>query len=462
MDKLTESFRDGAPVTDDVLFESIIGEPLKRAFVDDPIVEADEDFWYAYAQDADGYLVGFAKGSSAGMKRRAAQWKQLGSVKDVEVNPRKAARNDLAFRKELLAKLPKKDKAAFDAVISTVDMSDYRKSKKESYDEVDLSITEQAGHVSLTESFKAGAGDDAALMDAVLSSQEARVPGLPAEELGMLMDTDARHRVALSESREDLVIRQLTEKLDKEIVVQTHNYGQGDFRSGSGPMAGSFGVRVSGATYDIKDQLKKLGLRFDPRTKSWALSRVRSDFGSRRKQPTEDQMKSVIASVKKIADAQNKKLKAADREFLGARGHADVVKKKLSPKEAVKKIDASGRVRESFKKYGVEMGFESSQRVAGFGDSKQPVITFKGNTYPLRSVFKKSQFSWKGGMWVMSFDNYNIVKDRFVADAMRELKSSGRRQASDEERPVDPKGNLKTRLSSFKDRKRSGEEFDEY
>ena len=242
---------------------------------------------------------------------------------------------------------------------------------------------------------------------------------------------------AFHEDAEDKQMRALLERLDREIVVSSSSAGIGDFRLNNMPAPGHQTITVSGNTYDIKDKLKKMGFKFDPRSKMWVMKASISEFRGRRG-PSEKSMKSAEQKVRDLAATMNKKWRDEDAEQLKAAGHSKM-KFPKDPKGMMKMVDAKGRVKNAFEKKGVQMKFG------------QGMIQFTGNTYPLRNVFKKNQFAWKGGAWVMKFDNYAIVQERFVKEAMQALRSTKAPQQDTETSAPDV--GINRRLRHYKDNK---------
>jgi hypothetical protein len=202
-------------------------------------------------------------------------------------------------------------------------------------------------------------------------------------------------------------------KLTPEITYEVVNYHPGDFR-GAGSSRGEFSVAVSNG-FAIKDDLKKLGFMFDPPSKDWVLKHVRvgmdAPFGGSPKferflerQPSEKAVQAAIKVVAQLVKDANEQIVAANQAQLSKAGIGGNMP--MSTEREV--ADWSDRQERSIKKLakqGVVITREYDTGVGGFRKGGGVgVVRVKGNTFPLKDLFKKAGFRWEsaGKSWTIS------------------------------------------------------------
>ena len=204
-------------------------------------------------------------------------------------------------------------------------------------------------------------------------------------------------------------------------------YDLGDF-GGTQRSLENWVLEVGGPTWRIKDELKRAKLRWDPERKVWGLratlyaagmmGRPAQNFARIRKlqQAAHKMLKPVLQAENNIIEAENE----------GVTGPAQ----KKTVRELMQMVRRNERVRNSLEeKYGIKMEYDFKGRYDQAGT--EPQLLFVGDTYSLRSVFKKFGLRWDPSkkLWKLPLLEYEAVKKQLIPAIMRELKTASVRLA---------------------------------
>ena len=204
-------------------------------------------------------------------------------------------------------------------------------------------------------------------------------------------------------------------------------YDLGDF-GGTNRSLENWVLEVGGPTWRIKDELKRAKLRWNPQSKVWELratlyaagmmGRPAQQFARIRQlqQAAHKMLKPVVQAENDIIEAENE----------GVTGPA----KKKTVQELVKMVRRNERVRNSLKdQYGISMEYDFKGRYDSAGT--EPQLFFVGDTYSLRSIFKKFGLRWEPSKkaWKLPLMEYEVVKKQLIPAMMRELKTASTKTA---------------------------------
>lgn len=233
----------------------------------------------------------------------------------------------------------------------------------------------------------------------------------------------------------------LEERLQQRAVVHVTNHGFGDFRTSSGPAPGEYGVYVGGGTFDIKDQLKRLGMRFNPTTKEWYFKHVRHPYRAIKNQPTEQQVQDVITKVYDLVGEYNKKIMQQNVHSMAAAGYPEDPEPR-SKRELVKNALEVERRSKALERYGLKL------TVAGKDNMGAAKLVIRGNTYPIKDLLKKVGFRFTSQKaWEMPYMEYLRISDRLERDMIKMLRQKGGNRPAP--KPIEPKRpTVKQRMAS--------------
>jgi len=185
----------------------------------------------------------------------------------------------------------------------------------------------------------------------------------------------------------------------------------GDF-GGSNPITDSWVLEVSGPTFGIKDELKRLGLQFDPRSKTWKRDAVKYKYLTRQNgQDYERDRKIQEAAypvLKKLVQEYNDKVDAANKA-LGPSDPRAFTEMMLRHERMLPKLEAAG----------LKVTFDHPNR----WESRDSKVIVSGNTYPLIALMKKHGFKWDPSrkVWGMPSTEYRVVGDAWMGEIIRQL-----------------------------------------
>ena len=217
-------------------------------------------------------------------------------------------------------------------------------------------------------------------------------------------------------------------------LIEMKYYDLGDF-GGTMRSLETWVLEVGGATWRIKDDLKRAKLRWDPRTKTWGLRTTlyaARQFGrpGQTHARIRKQQEAAYRMLKPVIKAENEIIKAENKSVTGP-------EQKLTLRELVTSVRRDGRIRKSLAdNYGIQMEYDLKGRYSRAGD--EPQIFFAGETFPIKDVLKKFGFRWESSKkaWKIPMMEYEAVKKQLIPALMRELSSLSRTAAS--RRPETP------------------------
>jgi|19_taG_2_1085344.scaffolds.fasta_scaffold14276_2 hypothetical protein len=223
-----------------------------------------------------------------------------------------------------------------------------------------------------------------------------------------------------SEPRRDLLkVLKESRVVPEKLRAKYQNIG--DF-GGTPRILASWHLEVAGPTFDIKDDLKKLGLRWEKRRKMWGLWATEySHPGFSNK----DARRQGYRNYGAIRDAQKKAWPQVQRLV---KDYNDKIDKQIDqkrdlakdPKDALKKLLRSMRMGKRLEEYGVEISYDWPSRYS----VDEAKVRVSGNTYELRGLMKQTGWRWKSGSkaWELSVDEYNAISADWMAKTIRALK----------------------------------------
>lgn len=244
-------------------------------------------------------------------------------------------------------------------------------------------------------------------------------------------------------------------KLGGRVYMDVQNVQPGDF-GGVGSSVRRFAIRVWGNTFPIKDELKKLGFRFDRKSRepSWIMYHAYSTHpearGAYRGSVSEKKIKATIPKVEKLVQQFNKANIAKNQRTIARVGfQPEGAPKNL--KQKMKKIESGIRRKARLGRYGIDV----DMRWTGSGTVDEADIVFKGNTYPVRDLLKRVGFEWDASSktWSMPYSEYNRIRSKFESTLAKQLKREFGNKPGEDPRTVQPGPHIKTRLKHYKQAK---------
>jgi len=169
------------------------------------------------------------------------------------------------------------------------------------------------------------------------------------------------------------------------------NYQPGDF-GGMEKSFGQFSVSVSGNTFPIKDDLKKLGLRFNPKSKTWDLVHRYTGWGQLAKGSVKrDVVEKAIPKVKGLVDDFNERVKGQNQQSLAGMGISDDPKP-ADLKGQIKQIMSLQRTNERLKKLGIAIAYDFPESIGGFHNAGSYTAWVVGDTFKVKDQLSKFGF----------------------------------------------------------------------
>ena len=198
----------------------------------------------------------------------------------------------------------------------------------------------------------------------------------------------------------------------------------GDF-GGTDPVTNSWYLEVGGPTFDIKDDLKKMGLRWSRDRKLWGLWATEYAYDRRGRNRE-------YGKIRKLQEQAHPKLQAYVKDFNRRVDQENDQKRDLATnvKDVVKNLQKSQRRMEFLKKHDIEVGWEFPNRYSV--DEAKVYLT--GNTWEVKDIIKKFPFKWNGSRkrWEMPTDDWHIIESKLI-QALGKFLSEKTRQMEEEE-----------------------------
>lgn len=181
--------------------------------------------------------------------------------------------------------------------------------------------------------------------------------------------------------------------MEKGLRFEVINYQPGDF-GGMGKAWGEYAVYVSGDTFPIKDRLKKLGLRWDPKRNQWGLWHRYTDWKTERGSVSREQVEKAIDKVQSFVKDYNAEVETSNQAKLSAGGIADDPRP-TTTKGMVKQIMSAERLNKRLKKNGLAIVYDWPTGVGGFNKSGAYNTWVVGKTWLVKNALKRFGFSFE-------------------------------------------------------------------
>ena len=196
----------------------------------------------------------------------------------------------------------------------------------------------------------------------------------------------------------------VTEELLRVKLVNLGDFG------GTNPIQDSWILEVSGPTFDYRDELKKLGLRWEPGRKTWTLHAALPKYGNPR-------LIAEYERVRKIQRAAYPKLQELAEEHNRA---AEAANKSLRPQDPREREELLGRLDRMEPALG-RAGLVLERKFPSRYDTWEPYVLIKGNTYPLVNLMKSYGFRWKPSekAWSLPAAEFAVVGPKWMGEVAR-------------------------------------------
>jgi len=253
--------------------------------------------------------------------------------------------------------------------------------------------------------------------------QMAAMSGEDEEDCAKLLDKMAKDgflhkKVQQLQGGEERVVYQLGEEhmtegmVANRIFTDTFRSDAGDFRSNGWPSNAVYSFRVYGNTFPIKNELKRYGMKFNPRDKSWSITNEVSTYGLVKGAVPEAKVDIAREKLTKLVNDFNNSQVDANKGKIAGMGLGG--EEPFDPKKLASDIRRSLRM----DRYGIEISYSH-----GAGPL-QTKLLFSGDTFPLKDLFKKVGFDWdaRSRRWEIMATEYKTFRRKFEADALKLLK----------------------------------------
>jgi hypothetical protein len=181
--------------------------------------------------------------------------------------------------------------------------------------------------------------------------------------------------------------RQMEQGVRYEIV----NVQPGDF-GGIAKHQGELAVKVMGNTFAIKDELKKLGFRFNRDDKTWELKHEYTSFGKARG-AKRDTVEAAIKKIGPIVKATNDEIQKRNQAALAGAGISDDPKA-TTTKGQVKAIMSLQRANERLKSNGIAITYDFPHSIGGFAKGGAYTVWVVGDTFKVKDELKRLGFQF--------------------------------------------------------------------
>lgn len=186
----------------------------------------------------------------------------------------------------------------------------------------------------------------------------------------------------------------------------------GDF-GGTDPVEDSYFLEVAGPTFEYKDTLKSLGLRWEPRSKTWRLDATLYRYNSRARAIAWDRarklQKAAIPVLSQLAKEHNEKANLANK----------ALRPEKDTKDFIQMIQRQERLRERLEASGLVVQWKVPNKY----EVSESKVVVTGNTYPYVALMKKYGFKWDPSVkgWWMPGPEYHTVGDKWMGEIIRTL-----------------------------------------
>lgn len=194
-----------------------------------------------------------------------------------------------------------------------------------------------------------------------------------------------------------------------ELLVKYVNLG--DF-GGTDPVMDMWSLEVSGPTYDYRDVLSGLGLRWNPSRKTWGVDATLYKYNNARRNAEWVKNRKIQTTAYPQLVELAKVHNAKAREENSKLGPAD-------DREQVEVWRRVSRMIPRLEAAGIKIEHTAPGRYE-VGESK---VWVRGNTYPIRTLMVKHGFRWDATRkaWEIPGPEFSAVGDKWMAEVVRSL-----------------------------------------
>ena len=198
-------------------------------------------------------------------------------------------------------------------------------------------------------------------------------------------------------------------------LIRVKYVNLGDF-GGTDPVEDSWVLDVAGPTFDYRDELKRLGFRWNSASKVWSIDATLYKYGGRRNAEFYKNRKLQEAAfpvVQALAKKHNEAAEAFNRGVRPGGGGDD--------REVVEHWQRLERMQPKLEAAGLKV----EHTYPGRYDVTEGTVTVSGNTYPFVAVMKKYGWKWNPSKkaWQIPVPEYHAIQDKWMSDIVRELPS---------------------------------------
>lgn len=194
-----------------------------------------------------------------------------------------------------------------------------------------------------------------------------------------------------------------------ELLVKYNNLG--DF-GGTDPVDDMWTLEVSGPTFEYRDILSRLGLRWNASRKTWGVDATLYRYNNARRNAEWVRNRKIQTAaypqLVELAQVHNAKVREENAKLGPADGREQVqVWRRVS--RMIPRLEAAG----------IKIEHTSPGRYE-IGESK---VWVRGNTYPIRTLMVKHGFRWDGTRkaWEIPGLEFTVVGDKWMAEVVRTL-----------------------------------------
>lgn len=186
----------------------------------------------------------------------------------------------------------------------------------------------------------------------------------------------------------------------------------GDF-GGHDPVMDSWVLEVAGPTFEIKDTLKKLGLQWQPASKTWRLDATLYKYNTSQRDQAWNRarklQKAALPVLQQLAKEHNTKAEIENQTLRPEHGTKDFVEMLKRQMRMAPRLE--------------EAGIKVTWKHPGRYDVSEATVYVSGNTFPFAALMKKHGFKWDASKkaWWMIGPDYSVIGDKWMGEIIREL-----------------------------------------
>ena len=198
-----------------------------------------------------------------------------------------------------------------------------------------------------------------------------------------------------------------------EELIRVKYVNLGDF-GGTDPIEESWFLEVAGPTFNYRDELKRLGFRWNSARKTWSIDATLYKYGGRRNADFYKNRKLQEAAHPVVREIAKKHNEAAEARNKGLRGGDD-------PREVVERWRRVERMQPKLEAVGIKI----EHTYPGRYDVTEGTVTVSGNTFPFAAIMRKHGFKWDSSKraWEIPVPEFSVIQDKWMGDVVRELPS---------------------------------------